>query len=164
MKVTRAMSVCLLFALFTLLPAGAVSAQDDAPEREPDPQAIADRCVGNLDRAGHNCVRRIDGVSGHAVEDIEMLLEEEKVREALGVGRLAIGRINELARDCVARIKEQSDKCAAVLVRLESPGLAREVKEAAHRNIRAVLGARAEGVAAVRDALPEREPVPAEVE
>ena len=155
----RTLIVCLLVALISGLSSGTASAQVEGPmppEREPDPAAIAERCIGQLDRQGENCVKRTEASCNRAVQAIERLLENDKPRVAARTAKRSADSINKSTRRCVASLNQQAERCANLLDRLGAPELAEAVAEAAESNIAAVREARADALAKIREALPER--------
>ena len=98
----------LALSLVGLLTAGGL-AQDGAPadpppdvptDRPTDPEEIAAKTVEMANKIADRCVDRNEETANRCVEKITQLLEEEKVREAVRVGRR-----------CLQRLRHDTDRC-----------------------------------------------------
>lgn len=159
MVLPRLLIVCLLAALATGFAPSLATAQDDAPGPDrpgiaPDPAALAERCIEDLREKTQHCIERLDNTSERAVTAIGRLVENDNPRAALRVGKQAVENINNSARRCARQLKDDAQRCAVLLERLDAPRLAEAVKNAAKRNAERLNEARVEAVAAIRAALP----------
>ncbi len=96
----------------------------------PDPEQIARRCVASVDQIAERCVSANVDTAHECIRRIHELLEAGNTERARAVAHRCLNVIEARSDACVDEIHERCRHCIEILLRLDSPGLARRVREA----------------------------------
>lgn len=128
------------FCALVFLSGGTLRAQDEVPpdQQPPSPQQIARRCVAAVNQATERCIKANASVVHRCLPRLRELLAAGEREEAIKLARRCVTRIREQTEACNRHIRELCEKCIRVLIRLESPTLARRVRRHCAGSLEAV--------------------------
>ena len=156
----------ICWCVLTVLTVGAwgapARAQNDAlrPDIQPDPEAIAKRCIEMVERITERCVEANEATAKRCIRAIEKALEEGNVERARRIARLCIRLIDRRTHACLTRIGRLCRHCVSVLERMGADELAERVKAHCSDAAEKVRKSRARAVEAILDALGDVDPGP----
>lgn len=141
---------CALVVMLTMFGA---TVQAQAAE-DVDPGALAQRCIAQAVAAADRYEAASEGMAEGAVERIETLLAQGKVRLARHVAKESVQRVDYASHSAIEYIEHISRRCVVRLAKMGEQDLARCVAEECAAQTNRIRAARAEAVQTIRDALP----------
>ena len=110
----------------------------DVPPDRLDPERVARRCINSINELAERCVAANVETAHKCIRRINELLEEGDRHEARHVAHRCIHVINDRSDACVDEIHRRCRHCIELLLRLQSPELARRVHNACENAVERV--------------------------
>jgi hypothetical protein len=117
-KHTGAFLIVAMLALPAMAQRGPGGGPGDGPAT---PEAIAQRCVRNINRLAARTVHRIARQTNRTVRAINHLLENDRPEQAAELAARSSERLTNLAERATNRIAAMAERCTDILTEMEAP-------------------------------------------
>ena len=129
---------------------GAIGAVEDAIDR-----GEVHRCIAQIRDIAAACASQNEQIANDCIAQIEALLADGQVDEAIAVGRDCVRQIRMDTLGCLMEIQNHCRQCLRGLIRrCSDEALAGRLRQACADSRRQVFGSAADAIGRIRDALP----------